>query len=44
MNPFKSKEIVNNNKKDLKKIIEERIKDYDLAIEYFKQNELNSQL
>lgn len=44
MNPFKSKEIVNNNKKDLKKIIEERIKDYDLAIEYFKQNELKSQL
>ena len=44
MNPFKSKEIVDNNKKDLKKTIEERIKEYDLAIEYFKDNDLKSQL
>ena len=42
MNNFKQKE--NSDKKDLDKIIEERIKEYDSAIEYFKENELTSQL
>ena len=45
MNPFKTKEkekIVE--KKDLQKIIGDRLKEYQLAIEYFKENELNTQL
>jgi hypothetical protein len=36
MNPFIQKQP---EKPDLKKLIEERIKEYDLAIEYFKNNE-----
>ena len=42
MNTIKQNEI--SDKKDLKKIIEDRIKDYELAIKYFKSNELGSQL
>lgn len=42
MSTFKQNE--NSDKKDLKKIIEDRIKDYELAIEYFKSNDLESQL
>ena len=36
MNPFKSKEIVDNNKKDLKKAIKERIKEYDQPLNILK--------
>ena len=42
MNTLKQNEI--SDKKDLKKIIEDRIKEYELAIEYFKSNDLESQL
>jgi hypothetical protein len=42
MNEIKQNEI--SDKKDLKKIIEDRIKEYELAIEYFKSNELENQL
>ena len=42
MNQLKKKESTNKN--DLKKKIEERIKEYDLAIAYFKKNELQLRL
>jgi len=42
MNQFKQKETLD--KKDLKKIIEQRIKEYESAIQYFKENNLDSQL
>ena len=42
MNKYKPKE--NYDKKDLKKLIEERIKEYESAIEYFKENDLSPQL
>ena len=42
MNQFKQKE--NDNKINLQKVIEERIKEYESAIQYFKENELNNQL
>ena len=42
MNVIKPKENIDNNK-DLKIIIEKRIKDYDLAIKYFKENDLTEQ-
>ena len=40
MNPFKQKENPNTGKNELQKLIEERIKEYDLAIKYFKENDL----
>ena len=40
MNPFKQKDKENKAKSELKKLIEDRIKEYDLAIEYFKENNL----
>ena len=43
MNAIKTKENIDN-KNDLKNIIEKRIKDYDLAIKYFKENDLNIQI
>ena len=42
MSEIKQNEI--SDKKDLKKIIEDRIKEYELAIKYFKSNDLESQL
>ena len=42
MSSIKQNEI--SDKKDLKKIIEDRIKEYELAIKYFKSNDLESQL
>jgi len=42
MNTIKQNNI--SDKKDLKQIIEDRIKEYELAIEYFKSNGLESQL
>ena len=41
MNLFKKKD--STNKKDIQKVIEERIKEYDSAIQYFKANELENQ-
>ena len=40
MNSFKQKDKENKDKNELKKLIEDRIKEYDLAIEYFKENNL----
>ena len=40
MNTFKQKDKENKDKNELKKLIEDRIKEYDLAIEYFKDNNL----
>ena len=45
MNPFKTKDKENTpEKKDLKKTIEDRLKEYQSALDYFKENELNTQL
>ena len=44
MNPFKQKDKENKAKSELKKLIEDRIKEYDLAIEYFKENNLQINL
>ena len=40
MNSFKQKDKENKDKNELKKLIEDRIKEYELANEYFKENNL----